>query len=69
MPSPDTLWDGVVDRGSVRFAALVNAQPPGVQQQIRATFNEISERYRADDGLELPISVKIASGRKPPQGS
>ncbi len=65
VPSADALWHGIVD-GSVRTAALVRAQPPAVQEQIRAAFDEVAERYRSDDGLELPISVKIGSGRKAP---
>ena len=64
VPSADDLWHGIVD-GSVRTAALVGAQPPAVQEQIRAAFDQNTEHYRADDGgLELPISVKIGSGRK-----
>ena len=66
VPSAADLWHGIVD-GSVRTAALVRAQPPAVQEQIRAAFDDITERYRTDDGLELPISVKIAAGRKTPQ--
>ena len=68
VPSADALWNGIVD-GSVRTAALVRAQPPAVQRRIREAFDEIAERYRADDGLELPLSVKMASGRRRPSGS
>lgn len=68
VPSADALWEGIVD-GTVRTAALVRAQPPAVQQQIRAAFDQITERYRTDDGLDLPISVKVASGNKGPQGT
>lgn len=68
VPSADALWEGVVD-GSVRTAALVRAQPPAVQQQIRAAFDEVTDLYRADDGLELPLSVKFASARKAPKGT
>jgi SAM-dependent methyltransferase len=66
VPSADALWHGIVD-GSVRTAALVRAQPADVQAQIRTAFDDIAERYRAGDGLELPISVKIGSGRAAPQ--
>ena len=65
VPSADALWQGIVE-GSVRAAALVGAQPPVVQRQIRAAFNDITRDYRSGDDLELPISMKIGSGRKPP---
>ena len=58
------LWDGVID-GSVRTAALVRGQPDDVQRQIRVAFDHLVARYRADDGLELPVSVKIAAGVRP----
>lgn len=63
VPSADALWHGIVD-GAVRFAALVRAQPQAVQEQIRVAFDDVAERYRSGDGLELPISTKIGSGTK-----
>ena len=62
--SPDELWDGLL-RGTVRTAALVLGQTEAMQQRIRAEFNRVVAEYRVEDGLELPVSVRLASGRKP----
>jgi SAM-dependent methyltransferase len=51
--------------GTVRARALVAGQPEATQAQIRAVFDRVSTEYAADGGLDLPISVKIASGRRP----
>jgi len=63
--SEEELWEGLMG-GTVRMRALVSAQPPDVQTQIRAAFDRLVRPYVTDDGLELPVSVKLASGRKPP---
>jgi SAM-dependent methyltransferase len=60
----DELWAGFL-AGSLRVAVLITTQAPEVQQRIRAAFDRLVEEYRRDDGLELPISAKLASGRKP----
>jgi hypothetical protein len=36
-----------------------------MQRQIRAAFDRIVKPYEVDAGLELPVSVKLASARKP----
>jgi hypothetical protein len=36
-----------------------------MQREIRAAFDRIVQGYEAGDGLELPVSVKLASARKP----
>jgi hypothetical protein len=36
-----------------------------MQQQIRAAFDRIVEQFQVGMELELPVSVKLASGRKP----
>jgi hypothetical protein len=51
--------------GTVRTSALVLRQTTETQQRIRAAFDRVVEEYRGDAGLELPVSVKLASGRKP----
>lgn len=61
--SPDLLWDGVLD-GTVRTSALVKGQPIDVQRRIRATFDRLAAEYAVGDGLELPVSVKVATGRR-----
>lgn len=61
----DTLWNGVLS-GTVRTRPLVLGQPLDMQRHIRAEFDCIVRAYEAPgDGLDLPISVKLASGRKP----
>jgi ubiquinone/menaquinone biosynthesis C-methylase UbiE len=62
--SPDEFWDGLLG-GTVRMSALVSGQTDEVQREIRKAFDEAVEPYRVDDRLELPVSVKLASGRKP----
>ena len=63
LPSADVLWDGVL-HGAVRIAALVRGQSPDMQRRIRRAFDRIVERYKVGDGIELPVAVKIAAGRR-----
>ena len=62
--SPNELWDGMLG-GTVRTSALLLAQPDDVRARARAAFDRRVEDYRRGDHLELPISVKLAAGRKP----
>jgi SAM-dependent methyltransferase len=64
IPSPDELWHGMLG-GTVRTSALVLRQSDELQRQIRAAFDRIVEQYAVGDHLELPVSVKLASARKP----
>jgi ubiquinone/menaquinone biosynthesis C-methylase UbiE len=64
IPSPDGLWQGMLG-GTVRTSALVLRQPRDIQEEIRAAFDRIVQQYAAGDHLELPVSVKLASARKP----
>jgi hypothetical protein len=36
-----------------------------MRHRIRELFDQGLDRYRASEGFELPVSVKLASGRKP----
>ncbi len=54
--SADALWDGVVG-GTVRVSPLIAAKPDAV----RAAF----DRIVGEEGLELDVSVKLASARSP----
>lgn len=63
-PSSDALWSGLLG-GTVRTSALIFGQPGNMQREIRAAFDRMVEQYRIDDRLELPVSVKLASGLKP----
>ena len=64
VPSPDELWDGLLG-GTVRTSALILGQPEQTRRRIRQAFDRRVAEYRAANGLELPVSVKLASGRKP----
>ena len=62
--SPETLWRGLLG-GTVRTAALIRGQTSDMQRRIRADFDRIVRQHEVGGGLELPVSVKLASGRKP----
>ena len=64
MRTADEIWDGLTG-ATVRMSALVMAQPEDTRQRIRDAFDRRLEDYRTADGFELPVSVKLASGRKP----
>jgi SAM-dependent methyltransferase len=65
LASGDELWAGLMG-GTVRIRALVLAQPEHVQARIRAAFDRLVRPYATNGGLELPVSVKLASGRRRP---
>lgn len=59
----DLLWDGAM--GSLaRTSALLRGQTPDVQRRIRSTFDRLVASYTTPGGVDLPMSFKIASGRK-----
>ncbi|MGH3767515.1 MAG: class I SAM-dependent methyltransferase [Pseudonocardiaceae bacterium] len=64
LSSVTTLWDGLLT-GTVRAAPLVRRQPEPVQGRIRAAFDDLAARYHTGGSLELPVSIKLASGQKP----
>jgi ubiquinone/menaquinone biosynthesis C-methylase UbiE len=64
LASADELWEGFL-RGSLRAATLIVHQPEGTQLRIREAFDRLVRDYESEDGLELPISVKLASGMRP----
>ncbi|MBM3622447.1 MAG: class I SAM-dependent methyltransferase [Alphaproteobacteria bacterium] len=51
--------------GTVRMAALLDAQTPQALSAIVADIDRRAERYRQDGRLALPIAAVLASGRKP----
>lgn len=64
VPSADALWDGMLG-ATVRTSALIVSQSDRVRRRIRAAFDEIVEPYRGADGsVEIPVSVRLASGIK-----
>jgi hypothetical protein len=64
LASNDELWTGLVD-GTVRVRPMIVGQSAEMQCAIRTHFDELLEDYRTDDGFDVPVSVKLASGRKP----
>lgn len=62
--SADALWHGLLG-GTVRAAALIVRQPEATQRAIRAAFDRILQPYTGPGGVELPVSVKLASAAKP----
>jgi ubiquinone/menaquinone biosynthesis C-methylase UbiE len=64
LASADELWEGFL-RGSLRAAALIVHQPEGTQLRIRQAFDRLVREYEREDTVELPISVKLASGMRP----
>jgi SAM-dependent methyltransferase len=64
--SSDELWNGLM-AGTVRTRALVLAQPEDMQSRIRAAFDRLVRPYGTKDGFEIPVSVKLASGRRAPE--
>jgi SAM-dependent methyltransferase len=63
VPDADTLWDGFMG-SSVRMRAQVDAQPDDARRRIREAFEHRVEAHRHQDGLEMPVVVKLASARK-----
>ncbi len=62
--SADRLWRGLMG-GTVRVSAIVLAQPPETQARVRAAFDRLVREYESGGELELPVSVKLGSGRRP----
>ena len=62
--SADALWQGLLG-GTVRSAALIVRQPEETQRAIRAAFDRILQPYTGPGGVEVPVSVKLASAAKP----
>jgi SAM-dependent methyltransferase len=58
------LWWGMSE-GTVRTRALLQLQPEPMRRAIRAEFERALEPYRsAGGGFAVPVSVKLASGRR-----
>lgn len=56
------LFDCLLD-GAVRTRGLVLAQPEATRARFRAALDRLTAEYAADGGFDVPISVKVASGR------
>lgn len=64
VPSVDELWDGFL-AGSLRMAVRITTQDQEMQQRIRAALERVVDEYRRDGAIHLPVSAKLASGRRP----
>ncbi|CAN5291400.1 hypothetical protein BH23CHL1_BH23CHL1_21310 [soil metagenome] len=64
LSSSEELWSGLVG-GTVRTAALVASQSEDMRQSIQTGFDRLVSNFTVAGGLEIPVSVKIASGQKP----
>ncbi|MBV8196004.1 MAG: hypothetical protein JOY80_10830 [Candidatus Dormibacteraeota bacterium] len=62
--SADELWDGMLG-GTVRTSSLILRQSQETRERIRAEFDRMVAAYGTGGSLELPVSVKLAAGRKP----
>ncbi|GAC1626348.1 MAG: class I SAM-dependent methyltransferase [Chloroflexota bacterium] len=61
--SIDDVWDGVL-AGGVRISAMVLGQPADIRRAVREHYDGMMDAYVVGDRVELPISVKVGSGRK-----
>jgi hypothetical protein len=50
--------------GTVRVGPLVAAQSQVVQDQVYERFVQLLGDYRVDDGFDVPVAVKLATGRR-----
>ncbi len=62
--SADQLWEEFLG-GTVRTSALIERQPDEIRRRIRDSFDRLVREYEHDGVLELPVSAKLASGRRP----
>jgi hypothetical protein len=45
--------------------ALLLGQPDEARVRIRAALDQVVREYASGGGIELPVSVKLAAGRRP----
>ena len=64
VPDAREYWDALLG-GTVRVSALVLRQPDDTQERIREAFERRMEEFREADRFVLPVSVKLASAKKP----
>jgi SAM-dependent methyltransferase len=57
------LWEGLLS-AAVRITALIRGQSEEMQRRIRAEFERLVRPYVVHGALELPVSVRMAVGRK-----
>jgi hypothetical protein len=47
-----------------RSAAAIRAQPPAMQQRIRAEFERLATAYATDGGYAIPCVAKLGVGAR-----
>jgi len=64
LPDLDYWWSGGL--GSLaRASANILGQPPEIQRKVREAFDRLAKAYEVPGGFDVPVSAKIAAGRKP----
>jgi SAM-dependent methyltransferase len=64
LESGDELWTGLLDC-TVRVGPLILRQSAETRRRIRTHFDALLEEHRTDGRFDVPVAVKLASGRKP----
>jgi ubiquinone/menaquinone biosynthesis C-methylase UbiE len=63
VPDIDDLWEGMA-QGTVRMRALLGLQPEPMRRRIRIELDRLLEPYRERGELRVPVSIKLAGGRR-----
>lgn len=64
LSSVEQWWGGLLD-GTVRTRGQLLGQSDEVQRRIRAAFDRRAGAYATAAGLDVPVSVKVASEVRP----
>jgi SAM-dependent methyltransferase len=65
VPSAHALWDGLLG-GTVRTGPTVLGLATDTRAAVRDAFDRLVGEYRTPEGaLDVPVSVKLATGRAP----
>lgn len=64
LPDTEGWWNGGLS-SLARASASIHGQPAEVQRRIREVFDRLAAEYVVPGGFDVPVSAKIASGRKP----
>jgi SAM-dependent methyltransferase len=63
IPDIAHLWNGML-HGVVRTRALLALQSAEARERIHIEFARLLEPYRAGDGFDIPVCIKLASARR-----
>jgi SAM-dependent methyltransferase len=62
--STEELWNGLLAGTDRTSATRIARQPRNVQRRIRTSFERRANEYWTGERLELPVSAKVACGRR-----